>query len=265
MIMIKNKVLLLILIILFASPVIAQNKPSTWFELGFSKEIIKNLKIEFNPELRLQDAFKMDSTTGFKMDSYILEGGLSYKLTKYLSFAGYYRFEEEYKANYKRKVDENGEKIKPKQYEYIYSNNSANRIAFDIKSGFDLNRMGFQFRLRYTNGLYNNNDESEFRYRVKVDYDIKGSKLVPFASIEAFHDNSILKQSRDSISGGFKAFDKIRTTAGVSYKINKNNELTLFYRLQNNRFIQVENQSAEDKDMKEAKMNIIGLGFSHDF
>jgi hypothetical protein len=263
--MIRTKILFSILIILFAFPVVAQNKPSTWFELGFSKELIKNLKIEFNPELRLQDAFRMDSTNGFKMDSYILEGGLSYKLNKYLSFAGYYRFEEEYKAKYKRKVDENGEKIKPKQYEYVYSDNSANRLAFDIKSGFDLNRLGFQFRIRYTQGLYYNNDAYEYRYRAKVDYDIKGSKLVPYASVEAFHDASILKQSRHSISGGLKTFDKIRTTAGVSYKINKNNELTLFYRLQNNRFTPVENQSAEAKDIKEAKMNIIGLGYSHDF
>jgi len=261
----KNKILFSILITLFGLSAIAQNKPSTWFELEFSKELLKNLKLEFNPELRLQDAFKVDSTNGFKMDSYILEGGLSYKLNKYLSFAGYYRFEEEYKAKYKRKLDENGEKIKPKQYEYIYSNNSSNRLAFDIKSGFDLNRFGFQFRIRYTKGLNNNNDASEFRYRAKVDYDIKGSKLVPFASVELFHDNSILKQSRDSIFGGLKAFDKIRTTAGLSYKINKNNEITLFYRLQNNRMIPVENQSAEVKDLKEAKMNIIGLGYSHDF
>jgi hypothetical protein len=263
--MIQNKIRLLFLILLVCLSGYAQNVPSTWVELEFSKNINKNLKFEFNPELRLQDAFKMDSTNGFKMDSYILEGGLSYKLNKYLSFAGYYRFEEDYKANYKRKVDENGVKIKPKQYEYVYSNKSANRLAFDIKSGFDLKRFGFQFRIRYTKGLFSNNQASEYRYRAKVNYDIKGSKLVPYTSIELFHDKSISKLSRDSISGGFKAFDKIRYTTGLSYNINKNNELTLFYRLQNNRIIGVENQSAVEKDIKAAKLNIIGLGYSHDF
>ncbi len=248
----NKKILLSILVTLFAFPVIAQNKPSAWFEFELSKEILKNLKIEFNPELRLQDGFKMDSTNGFKMDSYILEGGLSYKLHKYLSFAGFYRFEEEYKADYRRKLDANGEKIKPKQYEYVYSHNSLNRLAFDIKSGFNINRIGIQFRIRYTKGLYNNNDASEFRYRAKVDYDIKGSKILPYATVEFFHDKSIFSTDRDSISGGFKSIDKIRYTGGFSYKINKNNDLTLFYRIQDNR-------------IKDETINILGLGYSLDF
>ena len=261
----RKKILLLFVPLLLIFSAYSQNKPSAWLELEFSKELVKNLTLEFNPELRLQDAFRVDSTNGFKMDSYILEGGLSYKLNKYLSFAGYYRFEEEYKAKYKRKRDANGEKIVPKEYEYIYSNNSSNRLAFDIKSGFELNRIGFQLRIRYTKGLYANNEASEFRYRAKVDYDIKKLKLVPFVSVELFHDKSILKQSRDSISGGFKAFDKIRYTGGLAYKINKTNEITLFYRLQNNRITPVENLTLVYKDRKEAKMNIIGLGYSHNF
>jgi|GEM_PF-1487418 len=248
----KNKILLLFLPLLLTFSGYSQNKPSTWFELGFSKEVVKNLKLEFNPELRLQDAFNVDSTNGFKMDSYILEGGLSYKLNKYLTFAGYYRFEEEYKAKYKRKLDANGNKIVPKQYGYIYSNNSSNRLAFDIKSGFDLNRFGFQFRIRYTKGLYVNNDASEFRYRAKIDYDIKGSKLVPFISVELFNDRSVTETDRALISGGLKDVDKIRYTGGLAYTINKNNEATLFYRLQDNR-------------IKDETVNIIGLGYSHDF
>lgn len=250
--MFNNKILILIFPLLLSYSIHAQNKPSTWFELGFSKKITQNLKFEFNPELRLQDGFKMDSTNGFKMDSYILESGLSYKLHKYITLAAYYRFEEEYKADYKRKKDENGNNIKPKAYEYIYSNNSSNRLAFDIKSGFDVKRLGFQFRVRYTKGLFNNNDASEFRYRAKVDYDIKGSKFLPFASIELFHDKSIMETYRDSISGGFKAIDKIRYTGGLTYSVNKNNEITIFYRLQANR-------------VKDESLNILGLGYSHDF
>jgi len=279
---VKNRLFLLILSLVLTCSVYAQEGPSTWFELGFSKKLAKNLKFEFNPELRLRDAvlgdsvfviqgdpdvLKMDSTYQLKMDSYILEGGLSYKLHKYLTVAGYYRFEEEYNSKYKRKKDAAGNNIKPKQYDYVSSRNSSNRLAFDLKSGFDLKRFGFQFRIRYTKGLYSNNNTSEFRYRAKVDYNIKNSKLLPFASIEAFHDNTILKHSRDSISGGFKTFDKIRYTGGLSYALNKNNEFTLFYRLQNNRFVGVENSrpGIMPKDLKEAKLNIIGLGYSHDF
>jgi hypothetical protein len=87
-----------LLIILSLVPVIsgfAQNGPSTWIELGFSKKVVKNLKVEFNPELRL--------LSDFKMDTYILEGGLSYKLHKYLTIAGYYRYENawDYKKKYR--------------------------------------------------------------------------------------------------------------------------------------------------------------------
>lgn len=249
---VKNKILILFSSVLFTFTAIAQNKPSVWIELGLSKELVKNLKLEFNPELRMMDAFKMDSTSGFKMDSYILEGGLSYKLHKYLTVASYFRFEEEYKAKYKKKRDENGEKIIPEEYEYIYSNNSSSRLAFDAKTGVDLDRFGFQFRLRYTQGLYANSDASEFRFRTKVDYDIKRSKFIPFASVEIFNDRSILAADRDLISGDLKAIDKIRYTAGVSYTINKNNEATLYYRIQDSRF-------------KNETSNILGIGYSHDF
>lgn len=259
----SRKISLFLFACLLSLAGLTQNLPNTWIELEFSKKITDKLKFEFAPELRLLDGFNMDSTSGFKMDSYILEGGLSYKLHKYLSVESYYRFEEEYKAKYKRKRDENGNKIPG--YEYLYSDKSSNRLAFDIKSGFDLDRFGFQFRIRYTQGLFNNNDASEFRYRAKVDYNIKGIKLVPFVNVEFFHDLAVLQQTRDSISGGFKAFDKIRYTGGVSYKINKNNEITLFYRLQNNRKTPIENLYLEAKDQKDANINVLGLGFSHDF
>jgi len=219
----RNKINLLILAMLFSFSGYAQSGTSTWVELEFSKEIWKNMKVEFNPELRMLG--------GFEMDSYILEGGLSYKLHKYFTLAGYYRFEKEWKYNnstgaYKGQV-------------------SSSRMAFDAKSGFELKRLAIQFRVRYTNGAdfdqTTNDKASYFRYRAKLDYDIKGSKLVPFASVEAFHD-LILND-----------VDKIRYTAGMAYSINKNNELGLFYRLQD--YLEADKIS----------MNIIGIGYSLKF
>jgi long-subunit fatty acid transport protein len=227
--MLKNKILLFILPVLFAFSAYTQNGPSTWFELEFSKKIVKNLKVEFNPELRLLG--------GFKMDSYILEGGLSYKLHKYLTFAGYYRYENEWK--YKNSTGAYKGQV------------SSNRIAFDAKSGFEMNRFDFQFRIRYTNGAdfdqTTNDKASYFRYRAKIDYDIKGSKLVPFVSIEAFHD-LILKD-----------FDKMRYTGGLAYAINKNNEIGLFYRLQD--YLEPKDYTGDPKE----SMNIIGIGYSLKF
>lgn len=218
----KNKILLFILAILLSLSGYTQSGPSTWVELEFSKKIVKNLKVEFNPELRL--------FSGFEMDAYILEGGLSYKLHKYLTIAGYYRFENEY--NYREKRE-------------IYEWEPASRLAFDAKSGFELKRFDFQFRLRYTNGTdfddTTDDKASYFRYRAKVDYDIKGSKLAPFVSVEAFHDLIL------------KGIDKTRYTGGLAFPINKSNELSLFYRLQ------------DYSEAGKSSTNIIGIGYSLKF
>lgn len=218
----KNKILLFILAILLSLSGYTQSGPSTWVELEFSKKIVKNLKVEFNPELRL--------FSGFEMDAYILEGGLSYKLHKYLTIAGYYRFENEY--NYRQKRE-------------IYEWEPASRLAFDAKSGFELKRFDFQFRLRYTNGTdfddTTDDKASYFRYRAKVDYDIKGSKLAPFVSVEAFHDLIL------------KGIDKTRYTGGLAFPINKSNELSLFYRLQ------------DYSEAGKSSTNIIGIGYSLKF
>lgn len=213
----KSKSLLFILLFLTSLSGYSQSGPSAWFEFEFSKKIVKNLKAEFNPELRLTD--------GFKMDSYILEGGLSYKVHRLLTVAGYYRFENEYNYREKRK---------------IYEWEPSNRLAFDAKTGFKLDRFDVQFRLRYTNGAESDQGAeraSYFRYKAKVDYNIKGNKLLPYASVETFHDLIA------------KEIEKTRYTGGVAYPINKKNEVGMFYRLQ------------DYNDTKES-IHIIGLGYS---
>lgn len=224
-----NRKLVTFLILMFFSLSGYTQIPATWVELGLSKEIVKDLKLEFNPELRLLD--------DFKMDSYILEGGLSYKLHKYLAVAGYYRFEKEW--DYKKSGAYKGK-------------NSYNRLAFDIKSGYEFYRFSLQGRIRYTKGLDSTANASEMRYRAKLDYNIKGIKLLPFVSIELFNNKSVTEAEKTLISGGFKDINKIRYTGGLSYELNKNNEVSLFYRLQDNR---VKNEWA----------NVLGLSFSHDF
>lgn len=224
----RIKILLLVLSVLLALSGFTQSNPSTWMELEFSKKIVKNLKVEFNPELRLFG--------GFEMDSYILEGGLSYKLHDYLTLAGYYRYENE--RNFREKRE-------------IYEWEPSNRIAFDAKTGVEWKRFDIQFRLRYTNGSdfdeSTDNKDSFLRYRGKVGYDIRGSKIVPYLSVEAFHDLNL------------KYFDKMRYTSGFGYPINKKNEIGLFYRLQD--FYELDDSAL---DIKES-MHIIGVNYSLKF
>lgn len=223
----KNTLLIVLLSVLLSTAAKAQSGPRTWTELEFSKKIVKDLKVEFNPELRFYN--------DFRIDTYILEGGLSYKLHKYLTVAGYYRYE-------------NTNDYKPNREVYVWE--PSNRLALDAKTDMDVARFNLSFRLRYTSGAKvdqaADEQDSYFRYRVKADYDIKGSKIIPYVSYEAFHD---LKQNY---------FNKMRYTGGLAYPINKNNELSLFYRLQD----YLELNSLEDK--KES-MNIIGIGYSLKF
>jgi hypothetical protein len=225
----RNRIIPLLFLLLFAFSTFSQNSPAIWTELGFSKGIVKNLKLEFNPELRLLG--------DYKMDSYILEGGLGYKVHKYFSVAGYYRFEQAW--DYKKSGVYKGQA-------------SYNRMAFDAKTGYELLRFNLQARIRYTKGLDASNNASELRYRAKIDYDIKGLKFVPFVSIELFNDRSVTDLDKTYISGGFKGINKVRYTAGLAYDFNKNNSVGLFYRLQNNR-------------VKNEWNNILGLSYSHDF
>lgn len=226
--MTKNKLIIVLLTVLLSSSAIAQSGPSVWGELEFSKKIIKNLKLEFNPEVRFYN--------DFKMDTYILEGGLSYKMYKYLTVAGYYRYE-------------NTNDYKPKKDIYVWE--PSNRLALDAKTDFDVQRFNLSFRLRFTSGTKvdqtTNDNDSYFRYRAKADYDIKGSKIIPYVSYEAFHDLKL------------NYFDKIRYTGGVAYPLNKDNELSLFYRLQD--YLEVNNSFDEKKE----SMNIIGVGYSLKF
>lgn len=227
----KTSKLILFSFLLFVSfSGYSQDKPALWTELGFTKGIVKNLKFEFNPELRLLG--------DYKMDSYILEGGLSYKAFKYLTVAGYYRFEEEW--DYKKKSGA------------YKGKNSYNRVAFDLKSGFDFLRFSLQGRVRYARELDAGSNATELRYRAKVDYNIKGIKLNPFISVELFNDKSVTDLEKEGISGGLKDINKIRYTGGLAYSINKKNEVSAFYRLQDNR-------------VKDETTNIIGLSFGHDF
>lgn len=226
--MIKNKLLIAVASAFLTLSAVAQSDPSTWIELEFSKKIVKNLKVEFNPELRLFN--------DFQIDTYILEGGLSYKLHDYLTVAGYYRYE-------------NTHDYKPNRDVYVWE--PSNRFAFDAKTGFDIQRFNVSFRLRYTNGaeIDNPNEDrySFFRYRAKIDYDINNSKLTPYVSAEAFHDLEL------------NYFDKMRYTGGFAYPLNKNNEVSLFYRLQD--------YYEYDKllDEKKESMNILGIGYSLKF
>lgn len=195
----RYKIILLILLFGLFKNVSGQSVtwPATWFEFGLSKKISKNIKLEFTPELRYFE--------DFKLDSYILEGGVYYKVHKYLSIGSLYRFENEYKAK-----------------KAMFS--PSHRGEFFAATGFDYNRFKLQFRVLYVNDLgiapATNNEASYFRYRAKLEYGFKSTHLTTYISSELYHD-LILKE-----------IDKQRYTLGIAYTLRKKSEIGLFYRIQ---------------------------------
>ena len=84
-------------------------------------------------------------------------------------------------------------------------------------------------------------ENTTLRSRLSAKWDIRNCKITPFASVELY-----------TRIDEWKGCDKLRYRAGASYKINKDNEISLFYLY----------QDANDDD--EPKGHAIGIGYSLD-
>lgn len=165
-------------------------KIRTEAELSF--EPIKNLKLNFIPELRFDDSFSLDK--------YLLEGEAVYKPVKFLSLAASYRFVGDLQEN--------------NVTEYY------NRFAFSATAKKEFKRFETALRLRYTNDADDEISYGDFlRYKTTLKYDIPKSKLTPFLAVEAFQ----------RLSDG--DLYKMRYSAGVDYKLFKKNYIGLSYKL----------------------------------
>jgi len=132
-----------------------------------------------------------------------VQGGLRYKPFKFLKLSGYYRFIGDYTND---------------DPEYLH------RFAFDAEPKYEINRLELELRLRYANytdfARETSENRSYYRYRLQSKYDIKNFKFNPHISWELFQ-----KSNEKSIYKG-------RYEIGVEYGFKKNNELEIFYFLQ---------------------------------
>lgn len=188
--------IIFLLFALLASGIAVEAKTEnfgTWIELEFRKDITKNLNFSISPELRFQDQFELDE--------YFIQGKLEYDVFSFLSIAGIYRI---------------GTEIKKK------GNLSYNRIALDVQASHDISRFEVSLRGRYTN--YSDSQEDEpgkyLRPRAKIEYDIKGNKIRPYASFELFHNLNI------------NQWNKSRWDFGFTRKLGNPHRIGLYYRLQ---------------------------------
>ncbi len=191
----KCKQLLLVsLLILFRVGAFSQEITTefqTRTELKLSFEPLDKLTLSLNPEIRWDESFAVGK--------YMLESGISYKPVKGLTLGGSYRFIINPRTT--------------KATEYLH------RFALYTSYKKKIARFEPSLRVKYTNYTEDLSQGEFLRYRAKIEYDIKGSKITPLLSAEAFH----------MLSGN--QLYKMRYSLGAEYKINKKSSIGLGYML----------------------------------
>ena len=254
----KIRQTILVLSLLFAIPLLAQENDELgiWSEIGIEKSITKSWDVGLDLEYRAQNKARFSTSLG-----------TSYKLNKYLKFGLSYSFLYSEKNAYKDKSEgEIGSGDWTKGYKLItddwyprhrFSAEATGSIKLwswlkiSLRERYQLTRR----RERNVNRLVHLEnhvteiidwdedfnpitedhvyitDKTEIknypaltdqvlRSRLKLEYDKKRCPYSPFVSAE-FH-NSVSK-------GENMLLQKIRTSAGCSYKFRKHNEVSLSY------------------------------------
>ena len=165
------------------------NDFQTRYEFKLHLEPLKGLELKLSPELRLDESFELAR--------YMLESQLSYSPLKGLSLGGSYRFV----------INPRSEKAT----EYLH------RFALYTSYKKRIKRFEPSLRIKYTNYTEDLSLGEFLRYRAKLEYNIKNSKITPLLSAEAFQD----------ITGN--QIYKMRYGFGAEYKISKHSSLAVKY------------------------------------
>jgi len=183
-----------IALLLTASPVDGQaieNRFQTRSSLEFSKEIFRNLGFELTPELRWDE--------GFKIDRFLLNSELQYKIFDFWSVSAGYRF--------------------------IGNSNAENRTEFLHRYQFkmvfktDIKRWEPGFGLYYTNFSDDNDGSAFLRYKSFLSRDIRKCKFTPKAGFEIFHQLDA------------RSIYKLRYSVDLEYRLTKTVDLGAGYKL----------------------------------
>lgn len=244
-----------------------------WTTIEASKKINKKLKLDFEAEMRTIEGVE-------NFDRFAIGAGLSYKFTKWLkASAGYIFIYSHSLEETSIKWDEPIEIMNTGELLYNYNVDHSywterHRFHLSLSGEYKVGRVEFSLRerLQYTRTNSAITDETKYRWecvdlieekyemtnstepelkktkynttlrsRLTVKWDIPKCKVNPFASVELY-----------SRLDDWEGCDKMRYRIGASYKINKDNSISLFYLY----------QDANDDD--EPKGHAIGLGYSID-
>ena len=220
-----RRTFLFILLLLVPFYAFSQDKDfGVWLSLNAGYEISKKLELDASVEMRtINQASEIEQT--------FIEAGLTYKLTKFISFSGAYRLansienDDDYYLRHKWFVD--------------------TRVKFEPGRFTLRGRLRFQEQRR----TYFKNEEyvlprRQLRMKLTTIYRTQSFPVNPYLEFETFIP---------VFSDKSKVIGKNRFTAGLEYKFNKTHAVELEYMFE------------RDYLPKIADINIIGLGYNLKF
>lgn len=226
-----------------------------WGSLKASKKLTEKMKFEIEGELRTIDGVK-------EIDRRSVGLSLSYDLLDWLEADIGYVYINSYNPEEKKIKSESGIDASFDDYNIDHAYwEKRDRFFFSLNAGWKIGRIKFSLRERlqyqYTHSemVYEDkyrwassggvNDDGTMnppilgtesnveikdakhatliRSRITAKWDIKKCKLAPFASVELF-----------TRVDEWKGHDKLRYRIGADYKIDKDNEVSLYYMFQDN-------------------------------
>ena len=197
-----KKIFLLITfsLLLLSNSAISQDVYGFWTGVEVTKPLSNSLSVSVSPELRT-------TTSPFVVDDILLEANIAFKPLKWLQIVGGYRYSRFYENAFDDRLN-------------------GRRYSIAIRPKFDLGRFSFSYRGQYQRSMiywydmgYSIETKDNFRNRLQINYNVPNSKVEPFVSGELYYDLT---------SGKQKEFSRLRVRAGVTYPLNKRNEIEVF-------------------------------------
>ena len=212
------------LLLVFSSAKTQVTDFQTRWGIEVSGELFNLIDVEVNPEIRFWD-------NSSRYETFVTELEASVPVTKYLRFGLLYRQE-----------------MQNKNQEYVHY---GNRFGAFGQADYKIHRLKIAYRLIYQQEYMDwHTSESgyipviEHRHKVSLKYNIRKSKFEPSVAGEMFF--TVRPESQNGK-------EKIRITAGLSYKLNKHNDISLQYKWQRELF-----------ENNPFTVNILGVTLSHD-
>ncbi|HPE18660.1 MAG TPA: DUF2490 domain-containing protein [Tenuifilaceae bacterium] len=220
----KRAALLLYLFLAFAIRVISQPDYGLWNEFSLEKDFSKKFSLE------LQEEFRFDQSLSH-FDVFHSSIGANYKPIKPVKLSFAYRFS----AN---QTLENEVSFR-------------HRLALDASYRLSFNNLKFSCRSRIQSEVKNFNSSKngktpswEWRNRLTVEYSIK--RFSPYVGAEVYYQISDARETEFN-----NTWTKKRYRLGVDYKINKRNDIGVYFLL----------QRGIDPDYPD-EVNIVGVTYS---